>query len=486
MYLGIDVGTSAVKAVLVDDAQAIVAQAEAPLTVSRPHPTWSEQDPEDWWRATASAIAQIRAVASGALAAVRGIGLSGQMHGATLLDGADRPLRPAILWNDGRSAAECAALEAAEPASRAITGNIAMPGFTAPKLLWVRRHEPDIFAQTARILLPKDYVRLRMTGIAASDMSDAAGTLWLDVARRAWSPAMLAATGLDERRMPALFEGSAPTGRLRPEVAWDWGVPDTAVVAAGGGDNACGAVGAGIIHPGRAFLSLGTSGVVFAATDRFAPNPADAVHAFCHTLPATWHQMAVILSCGGSVTWFADLVGRSPRELDAAAQALDPDTGDILFLPYLSGERTPHNDAAATGSFVGLRAGADAPTLFTAVLEGVAYAFADGLRVLEAAGTRVERMVVIGGGARSTYWGRILAAALDRPLDYAASGDVGPAFGAARLGRVAATGEDPAAVCLPPEIALTIEPDRAAVARHAQRIARYRSLYPALKAWCAG
>ncbi len=488
MFLGIDIGTSAVKAVLVDGEERICAQASAPLAVSRPRPDWSEQDPADWWRATGDAVRAIGRQAPGTLAAVAGIGLSGQMHGATLLDAADRPLRPAILWNDGRSAAECAAIEAAEPRSRAITGNIAMPGFTAPKLLWVRAHEPEVFARTARVLLPKDYVRLMMTGEAVSDMSDAAGTLWLDVGRRDWSEAMLAATGLGRQHMPALVEGSSVSGALRPAVAAEWGVPAGVPVAGGAGDNAAGAVGVGVTRPGAAFLSIGTSGVIFTPTARFAPNPAQAVHAFCHALPGLWHQMAVLLSAGGSLAWLAALLGRDAATLLAEAEAATATTaeGGLFFLPYLSGERTPHNDPSASGAFVGLRAGTSAAEATVAVLEGVAYAFADGMAALAAAGTRIERLTVIGGGARSTFWGRILAEALDRPLDYPAGADLGPAFGAARLGRLAATGEPAEAVCTPPAIERAIEPDPAAAARHAERLGRFRSLYQSLRAWQHG
>ncbi|HKE93582.1 MAG TPA: FGGY family carbohydrate kinase, partial [Povalibacter sp.] len=277
MYLGIDIGTSSVKAVIVDAADVVVEQASAPLTVSRPQAGWSEQDPADWWTATNAAV---KALPAKARSAVRGVGLSGQMHGATLLDAQDRPLRPAILWNDGRSEKQCLALERAEPASRRITGNIAMPGFTAPKLLWVRENEPACFEATRTVLLPKDYVRLLMTGEKASDASDAAGTLWVDVAKRRWSPEMLAATGLKESHMPRLCEGTDATGKLLPEVAAAWGMPQVPV-AGGGGDNAAGAAGIGVIEAGDAFLSLGTSGVLFLVTPSFLPNPDRAVHAFC-------------------------------------------------------------------------------------------------------------------------------------------------------------------------------------------------------------
>jgi len=482
MYLGIDLGTSGVKAVLVDDAQAVIGQGTAPLEVSRPKPLWSEQDPEAWWRATGAAVGALKAAHPRELAAVRGIGLSGQMHGATLLDDRDRVLRPAILWNDGRSAAECAELERREPASRKITGNLAMPGFTAPKLLWVAAHEPDIFRRTARVLLPKDHLRLRLTGEAVSEMSDAAGTLWLDVAARAWSDPMLAATGLTRDHMPRLVEGSEASGTLRPELAAAWGMGAGVVVAGGAGDNAAGAAGVGTVAPGRAFLSLGTSGVYFVANAAFSPNPEQAVHAFCHCLPATWHQMTVMLSAAACLTWVAALTGAGDEaallaEIEAAGDA----PSSVTFLPYLAGERTPHNDANAQGVFFGLTFAADRAALGRAVLEGVAFAFADGQDALMAAGAQIDAVSVIGGGARSPLWGRILAAVLGRPLTYHAGGEVGPAFGAARLGRLAATGEDPLAVCTPPPVDQVIEPDKALAAQYAEKLPRFRRLYRELR-----
>lgn len=303
-FLGVDLGTSGVKAVLVDEADAVLAEASVALGVERPRVGWSEQDPGAWWGAAAEAVDRVRAEAPGALARVAGIGLSGQMHGAVLLGAGHEVLRPAILWNDGRAAAECRVLEEAWPGLREVTGNLAMPGFTAPKLLWVRGHEPGVFARTRTVLLPKAYLRLRLTGEAVEDMSDASGTLWLDVGRRDWSDAGLAATGLDRGAMPALVEGSAVAGRLRGELARRWGMTVAPVVAGGAGDNAASAAGLGVVAPGSAFLSLGTSGVLFATTERFRPNPGRAVHAFCHALPETWHQMAVMLAAAGSLQWW--------------------------------------------------------------------------------------------------------------------------------------------------------------------------------------
>ena len=456
MFLGIDVGTSSVKAVLVDDAGAVLDSASAPLSVSRPRPGWSEQAPADWWEATNRAVVLLDAQCR---RQVRSVGLSGQMHGATLLDASDRALRPAILWNDGRSGAECAELEKAALSSRKITGNIAMPGFTAPKLLWMRKHEPDVFAAVKTVLLPKDYVRLRMTGEKATDLSDAAGTLWVDVGKRAWSPEMLEATGLSEKNMPRLCEGLDVTGTLRAELAEAWGV-DRVPVAAGGGDNAAGAVGAGVIDDGDVFLSLGTSGVLFLATNAFLPNPERAVHAFCHALPKRWHLMTVMLSAASCLDWAARATGAADASMVIArAEERGRLDGPEIFLPYLSGERTPHNNPFARGVLFGLNHDSDATAIGQAVLEGVAFAFTDGLDVLMETGARVGQISVIGGGARSVWWGKILAAALARPLVYRDGSEVGPAYGAARLARLAVTKEVVEDVCKPPPIRLVVEPD---------------------------
>ena len=477
MFLGIDVGTSGVKAVIVSEAGAVLAQASAPLTVARPRPLWSEQDPGDWWSATQAAVLGLDA---GLRAKVRGVGLAGQMHGATLLGAGDEVLRPAILWNDGRSFAECAELERAVPQSRAITGNIAMPGFTAPKLQWVRQHEPEVFAKVRSVLLPKDYVRLRMTGDKASDLSDSAGTLWLDVAARDWSDTMLAASGLARAAMPRLFEGSESTGVLRAEVAAEWRMARVPV-AAGGGDNAAGAAGVGVIADGDAFLSLGTSGVIFVATSDFRPNPDRAVHAFCHCLPGMWHQMSVHLSAASCIDWAARLLGISgPAEFFTLAEAAGPAAGDELFLPYLSGERTPHNDPHVRGAFLRADNQTDAARLAAAVLEGVAFALADGLDALREAGTRVDVLSVIGGGARSRYWGTIIAAALDVRLQYLDGGEVGPALGAAKLAMMAVTGMSASEACTRPQVLATIEPDPALAERLAPKLAKFRRAYPAI------
>jgi xylulokinase len=478
MYLGIDIGTSSVKTVLVNEAGAIVAQAGAPLTVSRPRPGWSEQDPEDWWRATNDAVLTLDPKLRSRTTA---IGLSGQMHGAVLLDRSDRPLRPAILWNDGRSAAACTELEAAEPRSREITGNIAMPGFTAPKLVWAHTHEAETFAATRTVLLPKDYVRLRLTGEKASEMSDASGTLWLDVADRRWSEEMLAASGLSLAHMPELFEGSQQTGKLLPEMAAAWGMARVPV-AGGGGDNAAGAVGVGVIRDGDAFLSLGTSGVLFVAGKAFRPNTSKAVHAFCHALPGLWHQMSVMLSAASCLDWAVKLTGASDAAaLIAFAESRGRLDGGEIFLPYLSGERTPHNDPNARGVLFGLNHDSDAAAIAQAVLEGVAFAAADGLHSLVEAGTVVDDITVIGGGSRSLWWGRVLSAVLQRRLIYREGADVGPAYGAARLARLSVTGEAVEDVCIQLSVRDVIEPDERGVEMLSGKRRLFAGLYQDLR-----
>ncbi len=480
MYLGIDLGTSGVKAMLIDDGQQIVGSASGALTVSRPHPGWSEQAPADWVRATEEALDALKASHPAALSKVRGIGLSGQMHGATLLDRQDRVLRPCILWNDTRSHAEAAALDA-DPRFRAITGNIVFPGFTAPKLAWVKNNEPDIFSQVRWVLLPKDYLRLWLTGEHMSEMSDSAGTSWLDTGARRWSPELLAATELEERQMPNLVEGTDSAGTLRPELAARWGLGSGVVVAGGAGDNAASACGMGTVSDGAAFVSLGTSGVLFAANGSYLPNPASAVHAFCHALPNTWHQMGVILSATDALNWHSRITGASAADLTAELGATLKAPSGVTFLPYLSGERTPHNDASIRGAFAGLGHESDRVALTQAVLEGVSFAIRDSLEALRLAGTTLTRVTAIGGGSRSRYWLKSIATALSLPVDVPADGDFGAAFGAARLGLIAATGSDPVSVCQAPATAETIEPETALAAAYDEAYGRYRRLYPAIR-----
>ena len=474
MFLGIDIGTSAVKVVAVDENGAVVSQSAEELSVSRPGPLMSEQSPADWWAATNKAVANIDAsVRSG----VQAIGLSGQMHGAVLVDEKDKAVRPAILWNDGRSLAECRWLEENLPTLREITGNCAMPGFTAPKLVWLRENEPDSFAAAKKILLPKDYVRLRMTGDFASDLSDSAGTLWLDTKARDWSDAVLDACGLNRENMPKLHEGSEFTGKLRGELAEAWGMKRVPV-AAGGGDNAAGAVGSGTVRAGDAFLSLGTSGVTFLADDSYRPNPEGGVHTFCHALPGRWHQMSVMLSAASAVDWVARTCGfASPGALYEAVEKRNEPSQDAIFLPYLTGERTPHNNPLAQGVFFGLTASTDNIALGQAALEGVAFGLADGIDALHDTGARIDTLSVIGGGARSEYWGRILSSVFDEPLIYREGGAVGPAYGAARLARLALLDEDIEDICAPPPIVNIVEPSEKLKDLYAERRQIFKKLY---------
>ncbi|AGP42480.1 Xylulose kinase [Serratia plymuthica] len=479
MYIGIDLGTSGVKIILLgEQGQLLASQSEA-LPISRPHPLWSEQAPQDWWHATDRAMLALGKQHS--LQQVKAIGLSGQMHGATLLDDRQRVLRPAILWNDGRSAAQCQALEQAVPQSRHITGNLMMPGFTAPKLLWVQQHEPHLFSQIDKVLLPKDYLRWCMTGEFAGDMSDAAGTGWLNVAQRDWSDEMLAACGLSRRHMPQLFEGNQITGQTHTELARRWGMPPVPVVA-GGGDNAAGAIGVGLYQVGQAMLSLGTSGVYFAVSGGFLSNPASAVHSFCHALPDTWHLMSVTLSAASCLDWVCKLTNvDSVATLLRNVEQAPPAEAPLWFLPYLSGERTPHNNPNAKGAFWGLTHQHGPNDLARAVLEGVGFALADGMDVLHASGLQPSSITLIGGGARSPFWRQMLADISGQRLEYRTGGDVGPALGAARLAQIALNPQRPLSDLLP-ELPLEQlhEPDAERHRHYAARRSTFRELYTCL------
>lgn len=482
MYLGIDLGTSGVKIIILDDNDTLIAQEFSPLTISRPHVLWSEQDPALWWQATNAAMASLKTNHKKILSAISAIGLSGQMHGATLLDCQNNIIRPAMLWNDGRSEKECLEIEKNESSIHYITGNIVMPGFTAPKVLWLQKNEPENFSQISKVLLPKDYLRFLMTGDFASDMSDSSGTLWLDVAKRQWSDKALHATGLTQQHMPTLYEGDEITGNISADVAKLWGINKVAVVA-GGGDNAAGAVGIGVVKPNEAFLSLGTSGVYFVANESYTPNLAGAIHTFCHCIPNTWHQMSVILSAASCLSWVTKLTGYADEVslLKEVKKLNFSKASSIMFLPYLSGERTPHNNPNAKGVFFGLNHNADAAELGRAVLEGVAYAFADGQQALTASAGTIESVSVIGGGSKSTLWGEILASVLNKPLTYRKSSDVGPALGAARLAKMGVKHLSANEVCKVAEIEKTIYPDPKMVVLYSEQHLKYQALYQALQ-----
>ncbi|MES0883419.1 xylulokinase [Roseibium sp. SCP14] len=479
MYIGLDIGTSSVKAILLSENQSLVASATADLTVERPHPGWSEQDPDSWWTACETVLDALKEQAPRELAAVKGIGLSGHMHGATLLDDAGRPLRPCILWNDGRSGKQCAELAVVERKFLTVGGNLVMPGFTAPKLQWVRENEPETFAKTAMVLLPKDYVRFKLTGDYVGDMSDSAGTLWMDVAKRDWCDDLLAATGLTREQMPRLVEGSESSGTLRADLCTRWGIEAFPVIAGGGGDNAASACGVGAVDPGSAFVSLGTSGVLFVTNDRFSPNVEGAVHAFCHAVPDTWHQMGVILSATDSLNWLSGILKKSPVELTGALGKVSG-SSPVSFLPYLGGERTPHNDVDIRAGFAGISHQSDDVALTHAVLDGVAFALKDCMDALSVAGTRVDRLLAVGGGSRSRTWLEIIASTLNVPVDVPVDGDFGASLGAARLGQAAATGTTDG-IFAKPALKASIDPVPSLTETYAAAYGRWRKLYPALK-----
>lgn len=455
---GLDVGTSSVKGVALSETGEVVARAEAGYPLRTPRPGWSEQDPEDWWLAAQQVLER--------LGDVRAVGLAGQMHGLVALDAADRVLRPAILWNDQRTAAECAQIEERVGLDRlvAATGNRALTGFTAPKLLWLRRHEPDVWDRIATVLLPKDYVRLRLSGEKVMDVSDASGTLLFDVGERRWSQEVCDAL-------------EVPLGWL-PEVR-------ESVAAAGAGDQAAGALGVGVdAAGGPASVVLGTSGVVFAVLESFAADPQARVHAFCHAVPGTWHAMGVMLSAAGSLRWLRDATapGEEFGALVSAAEAWDPGCEGLTFLPYLAGERTPHADPDARGAFAGLSLRHDRAALVRAVLEGVAFGLRDSLDLLAAVGARPASARVSGGGARSDLWLRIVASVLDLPLERTAA-DEGAAFGAALLGGVRAGvwSDVHEAVTATVRVTGTVEPVPDWVERYAEARETFRALYPALR-----
>jgi xylulokinase len=479
-FLGVDCGTSALKAVLVDEQERILGASTQTYLPSHPRPLWSEQNPDDWRAAMYDALAALAHEAPAAMREVAAIGFSGQMHSAVLIDAADRPLRPAILHNDARAFREARELAERHPELAAITGVKPMAGFTAPKLVWLRRHEPEIFARIRCVLLPKDYLRLCLTGEKLTDMSDAAGTWWLDEARRQWSAEALEASGVDAALAPRLAEGSDAVGFLRDEIAGRFGLPRHIVVAAGGGDAAVGALGIGAVRPGAAFVSLGTAAQLIVASDAYRAAPERLVHSFAHALPGRWYRMAAMLNGGGALAFAARLFGVGADELEREAALDYRGPGETLCLPYLSGERTPHDDPHARGVYFGLTDSTSRADIARATMEGVAFTLADARDCVESGGAPIGEVGLIGGGARSALWTRMIAAALDRTVVRYRDAGTGPAFGAARLARLARTGEAPEALCKPPPIADTTEPDPALVAAFKPRIERFRSLYRAL------
>lgn len=481
MYLGLDLGTSGLKAILIDEDHRPAASAHAALSVERPRSGWSQQDPADWIAACEAVLTELGRQTD--LSAVKGIGLSGQMHGATALAADDSVLYPSILWNDTRSASEAAALDA-DPDFRAISGNIVFPGFTAPKIAWLQAHEPALAERIACVLLPKDYLRLWLTGEKVSEMSDAAGTSWLDTGARDWSDTLLGKTGLSREHMPKLVEGSERSGDLRAKIANRFGLPSGIPIAGGGGDNAASAIGIGAVRPGEGFLSLGTSGVLFVSNEAYRPDPGTAVHTFCHAVPDTWHQMGVILAATDALAWYGSMVGEDPADLTGRLATLEA-PGVTTFLPYLGGERTPLNDAAIRGSFIGLEHATDRDAGTRAILDGVAFAMRDCQQALADTGTVIEHLVAVGGGSKSRVWLEAMATALDMPIHVPADGDLGGAFGAARLGMMASTGAGLDIITAPP-IADTIEPSTALSAAYGDAYARYKAAQTAIQSLSGG
>jgi len=481
MFLGLDLGTSGLRGLLVDGNGDVIATAEAGYDVSHPHSGWSEQDPADWFTAFRVVMGALNDTAPDAVAALRGIGISGHMHGATLLDDAGDVLRPCMLWNDTRSFEQAAALDA-RPEFRTLTGNIVFPGFTAPKVQWVAENEPQIFAQVAKILLPKDYLSYRLTGSYTSDMSDSAGTAWLDVGARDWSDQLLNVCNLTRDQMPTLFEGTGIVGHLRPDLSAELGLPDDIAVVGGGGDNAAAACGIGALAEGDGFVSLGTSGVLLAAKTGFAPDPATAVHTFCHAIPDTWYQMGVILAATDSLNWLSRNLGEPADVLAGALGDHIDGPGALRFLPYLSGERTPHNDSAMRGAFIGIDIATGHREMTQAVIEGVSYALRDNLEALKSTGTDLKRVIAIGGGSQSRYWVELIATVLNLPVDLPAQGEFGAAMGAARLAICGVTGAAPAEVMTKPAVSETINPRADLIDAYETAYRKFHATYPALKA----
>lgn len=480
MFLGLDLGTSGLRALLVDGDQNVLSVSEADYRTTHLHPGWSEQNPQDWLEACKKVLRDLCKSKPKEMAQLRGLGISGHMHGATLLDKDANVLRPCILWNDTRSAEQAANLDGL-PDVRDLSGNIVFPGFTSPKLVWVAQQEPEIFSQASKVLLPKDYVTFWLTGLFTSDMSDSAGTSWVDVGKRDWSDALLEAGGMRKDQMPNLYEGMDIVGTIRTELAKELGLPQEVAVVAGAGDNAAAACGIGALNEGDGFVSLGTSGVLLAARDSFAPQPSSAVHTFCHAVPGKWYQMGVILAATDSLNWLSRILKQDPAALTDSLGPTLGLPGAVQFLPYLSGERTPHNDSVIRGAFIGLDVSSDQADLTRAVIEGVSFALRDNLEALKSTGANLKCVIAIGGGSRSPYWLELIATVLGTPLLLPDEGEFGAALGAARLAICGVTGRTPEDVMTKPSISTTIDPRADLVDAYEEAYASFKQLYPSLK-----
>jgi xylulokinase len=471
---------------LLDNGETVLAQANAALTITRPRPGWSEQNPEDWWRACVSALGRLKREHPAAYARIRCMGLSGQMHGATLVDKRNECIRPAILWNDSRARGESVVLARNHPAFSDVTGSAPMAGFTAPKLLWLRANEPENFSAVDCVLSPKDYLRLKLTGERITDMSDASGTLWLDVRERRWFEPIVQATGLDLTQLPKLVEGTDIAGALSPSVANTLGLSSDVILAGGGGDNPASGVGIGALDSGQSFITLGTSAAIVSITDRFMGNAAAGVHSFCHALPHRWYAMGAILSGASSLRWIASLLSQRSEQalLDLVIESIPSDRpvnlNAPLFLPYLSGERTPHNDPQARGGFMNLGHDTSAAMLGYAVLEGVGFALRDALGAVESTGAVVSTCSLVGGGARSEYWAQLLSNILGRELRILAGSELSASIGAAKLGFFAYGGR-PDALKAGLRVRRVFLPNLELHALLSARYEKFRGLFPAVQ-----
>ncbi len=486
-FLGIDTSTTSSKALLIDEQGAVVAVAASPHTLQTPKPLWSEQNPQEWWQAVSASIRLVLQKAGVAGQDVLAVGLTGQMHGLVLLDEAGEVLRPAILWNDQRTQAQCDAIHRGigKELFIQLTGNVALTGFTAPKILWVAQNEPDVFAHARHVLLPKDYIRYKLTGEFAMDKADGAGTVLFDLKSRTWSPQVLAALGIDPDWMPPTFEGPEFTGRITPEAAVLTGLKAGTPVAAGGGDQAAQAVGVGAVEPGVVALTVGTSGVVFATTPSALIEPEGRLHAFCHAVPGMWHFMGVMLSAAGSLQWYRDTLAPE-MSFDALlneAESVSAGSEGLQFLPYLSGERTPHPDPLARGAWIGLTLRHGRGHLTRSLLEGVSFGLKDSFTLIQNAGLGEIRQVrASGGGTKGALWRQILASVLEAELVTVNTAE-GAAFGAALLAAVGAGHWPDVASACKAAVKLTgsTQPDAQQVEAYRKAYPLYRELYPALK-----
>ena len=481
MYLGLDLGTSGLKALLVNENSSVIGLTEIPYKVSRPRKGWSEQNPNDWIVACKGVFKFFKSNYPSEFAALKGIGISGQMHGATLLDLDGKILYPCILWNDTRSYMQADQLDKSKKV-REISGNIVFPGFTAPKLMWLAQNEQKIFSKISKVLLPKDYLNFWLTGEYSSEMSDGSGTSWLNTKKRKWSEDLLSSSGMVLDQMPKLHEGIDPVGNLKINIAEEWGLSKNVVVVGGAADNAAAACGIGVINEGDTFISLGTSGVILTAKSSFSPKPDTAVHTFCHAIPNRWFQMGVILSATDSLNWLSKNLGKDLESLLNSLGDKIKKPNSVYFLPYLSGERTPHNDSLVRAAFLNLDIATTENDLTQSVLEGVGFALRDNLEALKACGSNITSAIAVGGGSKSLYWLQLIANILNVNLKIPEHGEYGASLGVAKLAIIGDTGVKPEDKLNFPTISKTIFPNKDLLSSYDDAYKRYKNIYPILKA----